>query len=58
MHCFFCKRKIGPSRKRGKLDYHALYVNDPHLGLLTCVDCIDKIEVSIKNIRNSQRSET
>ena len=51
--CYFCRRKVG-KRVRGKLAYEAIYGRDPHYGYLTCVDCFDALEKSIKEIRASK----
>ena len=51
--CFFCRRKVG-KRVRGKLAYEAIYARDPHYGYLTCIDCFDALEKSIKEIRASK----
>lgn len=48
--CFFCRRKVG-KRVRSKLAYEAIYARDPTYGYLTCVDCVNALEKSIKEIR-------
>lgn len=52
--CKFCKRKLTPFRKRGRLEYHAIYARDPSIGYLVCVDCLDALEKSIKSIREEE----
>ena len=54
--CFFCRRKVG-KRVRSRLDYEAIYARDPTYGYLTCVDCFDALETSIKNILRARASK-
>jgi len=54
--CFFCRRKVG-KRVRGKLAYDAIYARDPSLGYLVCVDCLDALEKSIKEVRARQKEK-
>ena len=54
--CFFCRRLIG-KRVRTYLGYEAIYARDPTYGYLTCVDCFDALETSIKKILRERKKE-